>query len=77
MPECFHGQDYCYGPDEKAFYAEAGLFQTGLLAWLARGATQSVDVFVPARFCDAGDLLAEPRSSSPWPPGNGSFRAGA
>jgi hypothetical protein len=34
----------------KAFYAEAGLFQTGLLAWLARGATQSVDVFVPARF---------------------------
>jgi hypothetical protein len=34
----------------KAFYAETGLFQTGLLAWLARGATQSVDVFVPARF---------------------------
>ena len=34
----------------KAFYAEAGLFQTGLLAWLARGATQSADIFVPARF---------------------------
>jgi hypothetical protein len=34
----------------KAFYAETGLFQTGLLAWLARGATQSVNVFVPARF---------------------------
>ena len=34
----------------KAFYAEAGLFQTGLLAWLARGATRSVDIFVAARF---------------------------
>ncbi len=34
----------------KAFYAEAGLFQTGVLGWLARGATQSVDIFVPARF---------------------------
>ena len=34
----------------KAFYAEPGLFQTGVLGLLARGATQSVDVFVPARF---------------------------
>jgi hypothetical protein len=34
----------------KAFYAEAGLLQTGVLGWLARGATRSVDVFVPARF---------------------------
>jgi hypothetical protein len=34
----------------KAFYAEAGLFQTGVLGWLARGATRSVDIFVPARF---------------------------
>ena len=34
----------------KAFYAEAGLFQMGLLAWLARGATRSVDMFVAARF---------------------------
>jgi hypothetical protein len=34
----------------KAFYAEAGLFQTGVLAWLARGATRSVDIFVAARF---------------------------
>jgi hypothetical protein len=34
----------------KAFYAEPGLFQTGVLGWLARGATQSVDIFVPARF---------------------------
>jgi hypothetical protein len=34
----------------KAFYAEAGLFQMGLLAWLARGATRSVDILVAARF---------------------------
>jgi hypothetical protein len=34
----------------KAFYAEAGLFQTGVLGWLARGATRSVDILVPARF---------------------------
>src|ERR1035437_1850207 len=34
----------------KAFYTEAGLFQTGVLAWLARGATRSVDIFVAARF---------------------------
>ena len=34
----------------KVFYAEPGLFQTGVLGWLARGATQSVDIFVPARF---------------------------
>src|ERR1019366_476825 len=34
----------------KAFYAETGLFQMGLLAWLARGATRSADMFVPARF---------------------------
>ncbi|MGO8925444.1 MAG: hypothetical protein ACLQU3_00770 [Limisphaerales bacterium] len=34
----------------KAFYAEAGLFQTGVLGWLGRGATRSVDIFVPARF---------------------------
>src|ERR1035437_28575 len=34
----------------KAFYTEAGLFQTGVLGWLARGATRSVDIFVPARF---------------------------
>jgi hypothetical protein len=34
----------------KAFYTEAGLFQTGVLGWLARGATQSADIFVPARF---------------------------
>jgi hypothetical protein len=33
----------------KAFYADAGLFQTGL-AWLTRGATRSVDMFVAARF---------------------------
>jgi len=33
----------------KAFYADAGLFQTGL-GWLTRGATQSVDMFVAARF---------------------------
>ena len=34
----------------KAFYAEAGLLQTGVLGWLARGATRSVDILVPARF---------------------------
>lgn len=34
----------------KVFYAEAGLFQAGVLSWLARGATQSVDIFVSARF---------------------------
>ena len=34
----------------KTFYAEAGLFQAGLLVWLARGATRSVDIFVAARF---------------------------
>ena len=34
----------------KACYAEVGLFQMGPLAWLARGATQSVDILVPARF---------------------------
>ena len=34
----------------KASYAEAGLFQAGLLVWLARGATRSVDIFVAARF---------------------------
>jgi hypothetical protein len=34
----------------KAFYADAGLLQTGVLVWLARGATQSVDIFVSARF---------------------------
>lgn len=33
----------------KTFYAGAGLFQTGLLVWLARGATRSVDMFVTAR----------------------------
>ncbi len=34
----------------KVICAEAGLFQTGVLGWLARGATRSVDIFVPARF---------------------------
>ena len=34
----------------KAFYAEAGLFQTGVLGWLALGASRSVDIFVAARF---------------------------
>ena len=34
----------------KTFFADAGLLQTGLLSWLARGATQSVDIFVAARF---------------------------
>ena len=34
----------------KAFYTDPGLFQMGLLPWLARGATQSVDIFVAARF---------------------------
>ena len=34
----------------KTFFADAGLLQTGLLSWLARGATQSVDMFVAARF---------------------------
>ena len=34
----------------KAFYAEAWLFQTWVLAWLARGATRSVDILVAARF---------------------------
>ena len=34
----------------KVFYAEAGLFQAGVLVWLARGATRSVDMFVAARF---------------------------
>ena len=34
----------------KTFCVEAGLFQTGVLGWLARGATGSVDILVPARF---------------------------
>ena len=34
----------------KAFYADVGLFQTGLLAWLGRGAARSEDMFVVARF---------------------------
>src|ERR1035438_7204980 len=34
----------------KAFYAEAGLFQAGLLVWLARGSPRSFDIFVAARF---------------------------
>ena len=34
----------------KAFYTDPGLLQTGLLPWLARGATRSEDIFVAARF---------------------------
>ena len=34
----------------KAFYADAGILQAGLLAWLTRGATRSEDVFVAGRF---------------------------
>jgi hypothetical protein len=34
----------------KAFYTDAGLLQAGLLAWLARGASTSIDLFVAGRF---------------------------
>ncbi len=34
----------------KTFYAGASLFQWGLLSWLVRGATRSVDMFVAGRF---------------------------
>ena len=34
----------------KLFLADTGLFQAGVLSWLARGASQSVEILVAARF---------------------------